>query len=345
MCASIFTPMAESAASGSSASPSRRSVPEGIALLNSTSRSGSSQVPSWIAAAPQTGRTNARATALRRHANLCSTQRIASGPRSHRTIGSKRFFTIRPIGGNKAAKKQSDAAHSWSSGEQSRAQQASDETRAQLAEANQAYHAKFGTVFLICATGKSAEEILASARARLAERSGDRTPASPPKNSARSRACAWRSSSPREPPIMSQITTHVLDVSLGRPAAGVPVVLEIKKPGTRGRNSAAAPPTATAASATCWPPTRLSPGAYRFTFDTASYFESRKSAGFYPQVAIEFEVRDAQGALPRTAAAESLRLLHLPRQLIPSGTPISRLAVFVDEKKFHGSQGDGQCKT
>jgi allantoicase len=78
------------------------------------------------------------------------------------------FLHHPPIGDSKAAKKQSQAARKWSSGEQSRAQQASDETRAQLAEANQAYHAKFGTVYLICATGKTAEEILASARARLA---------------------------------------------------------------------------------------------------------------------------------------------------------------------------------
>jgi 5-hydroxyisourate hydrolase len=28
---------------------------------------------------------------------------------------------------------------------------------------------------------------------------------------------------------MSDITTHVLDVSIGRPAAGVPVILEIQK--------------------------------------------------------------------------------------------------------------------
>jgi OHCU decarboxylase len=77
-----------------------------------------------------------------------------------------------PIGGNKATKKQSEAARGWSSGEQSRAQTASDETRAQLAEANQAYQAKFGNVFLICATGKSAEEILEQARARLANDAG-----------------------------------------------------------------------------------------------------------------------------------------------------------------------------
>ncbi len=77
-----------------------------------------------------------------------------------------------PIGGNKAAKKQSEKARRWSTGEQSRAQPASSETRAQLAEANRAYHAKFGTVFLICATGKSAEEILEQARARLLNDAG-----------------------------------------------------------------------------------------------------------------------------------------------------------------------------
>jgi allantoicase len=73
-----------------------------------------------------------------------------------------------PIGGNKAAKRQSGTARTWSSGEQSRAQQSSQETLARLAEANRAYHEKFGNVFLICATGKTADEILAIARTRLA---------------------------------------------------------------------------------------------------------------------------------------------------------------------------------
>jgi 5-hydroxyisourate hydrolase len=41
-------------------------------------------------------------------------------------------------------------------------------------------------------------------------------------------------------------------------------------------------------------PGALVQGVYRLTFDTASYFESRKSAALYPQVAVEFEVRDAK---------------------------------------------------
>jgi allantoicase len=76
-----------------------------------------------------------------------------------------------PIGGNKAASKQSDTARQWSKGEQSRAQVALEETRAQLAQANQSYQSKFGTVFLICATGKTAEEILSSLRVRLSNNS------------------------------------------------------------------------------------------------------------------------------------------------------------------------------
>ena len=72
-----------------------------------------------------------------------------------------------PIGGKKAAPKQSRKAKNWSSGEQARAQSASAETLAQLAEANAEYSAKFGNVFLICATGKSAQEILENLRARL----------------------------------------------------------------------------------------------------------------------------------------------------------------------------------
>ena len=73
-----------------------------------------------------------------------------------------------PIGGKKAGATQSRKAQRWSAAEQSQAQSASSETLDGLAEANRAYFEKFGTVFLICASGRSAEEILGSLRARLA---------------------------------------------------------------------------------------------------------------------------------------------------------------------------------
>ncbi len=71
------------------------------------------------------------------------------------------------IGAGKAAAKQSAKAKKWSAAEQSVAQQAQAETLAGMAEANFEYQAKFGYVFLICATGKTAAEILASLRQRM----------------------------------------------------------------------------------------------------------------------------------------------------------------------------------
>ncbi|MCP2339994.1 2-oxo-4-hydroxy-4-carboxy-5-ureidoimidazoline decarboxylase [Actinomadura rupiterrae] len=55
----------------------------------------------------------------------------------------------------------------WSRGEQSGAASAADETKRLLLEGNRAYEERFGHVFLICATGRTAEEILADLRVRL----------------------------------------------------------------------------------------------------------------------------------------------------------------------------------
>jgi allantoicase len=56
----------------------------------------------------------------------------------------------------------------WSQQEQSGTHGASGETMRALVELNRAYEEKFGFVFLICAMGRSADEMLASLRTRLA---------------------------------------------------------------------------------------------------------------------------------------------------------------------------------
>lgn len=71
------------------------------------------------------------------------------------------------IGESKAAAGQSDAEKRWSSQEQRGASTASDEARRALAEVNRAYEARFGHIYLVCATGKGADELLAIAQARL----------------------------------------------------------------------------------------------------------------------------------------------------------------------------------
>ena len=52
-------------------------------------------------------------------------------------------------------------------GEQSSVKKASDDTIAALADGNSAYQQKFGFIFIVCATGKSAGEMLELLQARL----------------------------------------------------------------------------------------------------------------------------------------------------------------------------------
>jgi 2-oxo-4-hydroxy-4-carboxy-5-ureidoimidazoline decarboxylase len=56
----------------------------------------------------------------------------------------------------------------WAQREQSGAAGAEASVRAALAEGNRQYEAKFGHVFLVCATGKSGAQMLALLRERLA---------------------------------------------------------------------------------------------------------------------------------------------------------------------------------
>jgi 2-oxo-4-hydroxy-4-carboxy-5-ureidoimidazoline decarboxylase len=55
----------------------------------------------------------------------------------------------------------------WASGEQASVKQASMDTIQALADGNNAYEAKFGYIFIVCATGKSAEEMLQILQSRL----------------------------------------------------------------------------------------------------------------------------------------------------------------------------------
>jgi 5-hydroxyisourate hydrolase len=98
------------------------------------------------------------------------------------------------------------------------------------------------------------------------------------------------------------LSTHVLDATTGRPAAGVRVRLE------RADDDGWAP----AVAGTTGPDGRLrlsgdphdprdpgdpaagggEPGVYRLTFGSGAYFEARGSATFYPEVSITFEMTE-----------------------------------------------------
>lgn len=62
---------------------------------------------------------------------------------------------------------QSERGAEWSSREQAGIETANDEVRKDLAATNQEYERRFGYIYIVCATGKTAEEMLAIARKRL----------------------------------------------------------------------------------------------------------------------------------------------------------------------------------
>ena len=71
------------------------------------------------------------------------------------------------IGESKAEKETGAEARAWSEGEQARAREASGETLDALSEANREYEERFGFIFIVCATGRTDEEMLAALRERL----------------------------------------------------------------------------------------------------------------------------------------------------------------------------------
>lgn len=77
-------------------------------------------------------------------------------------------FAAHPkIGAKKSVSQATAQSAEWSKAEQLGTQTAADSVKIELAEANRLYEDKFGFIFIICATGKSAEEMLEICRQRL----------------------------------------------------------------------------------------------------------------------------------------------------------------------------------
>jgi 2-oxo-4-hydroxy-4-carboxy-5-ureidoimidazoline decarboxylase len=71
------------------------------------------------------------------------------------------------IGEQQAAAAVSATARAWSAGEQSAMTRSSQATRAAMAQANDAYQQRFGRIYIVCAAGRSADELLKDLEARL----------------------------------------------------------------------------------------------------------------------------------------------------------------------------------
>lgn len=106
---------------------------------------------------------------------------------------------------------------------------------------------------------------------------------------------------------MSPITTHVLDTALGQPAAGIAVLLEIRR-GDGWVVLARGTTNADGRIPDLLPDgTRLETGTYRLTFETGAYHRAQGVRGFYPHVQIVAELNETAGHY------------HIPLLLSPFG--------------------------
>ncbi|CAN1139178.1 Uric acid degradation bifunctional protein TTL [Linum perenne] len=237
----------------------------------------------------------------------------------------------------------------WSKGEQSTAiSTATNSILQELADWNAQYRQKFGFIFLIFASGRSSAEILLQLKKRYENRpivefeiaaqeqmkvtelrlaklfstttrsavsedrvsiiGGHLTPTTTELSSGKASQVPTRRTRP-------PITTHILDVSRGLPAADVEVLLEMWQ-GTQARPSfgerdvggwvyqGSSTTNADGRSGELMSIVdAVNPGIYRISFNTGKYNQS----GFFPYVSIVFEINESQ----------KLEHFHVPLLLSP----------------------------
>jgi 5-hydroxyisourate hydrolase / 2-oxo-4-hydroxy-4-carboxy-5-ureidoimidazoline decarboxylase len=198
-------------------------------------------------------------------------------------------FAAHPkIGDREALRSKFSVVAAWAGQEQAGIRGAADDVLQRLLLLNREYEEKFGYIFIVCASGKTAEEMLAILESRLAndEPTELRLAAA---EQLKITLLRLRKLSPMT--ANGLITTHVLDTSTGRPASGMEFEL--------ARQTAAAERWMVIAQGTTNADGRSSglpsdgpiiAGIYRLRFATGAYFERQGIATFYPHVTVEFRI-------------------------------------------------------
>lgn len=207
----------------------------------------------------------------------------------------KEAFTGHPKIGNVESLKEKFAhTADWANDEQAKVTEANTDIINALANANQKYESKFGYIFIVSASGKSAEEILAIVNARLQNAIDDEIYVAMNEQHKITviRIAKLIENLSETVDLNSHITTHALDTSLGKPASQMLITLKgirdnqwkpmsVGITNNDGRISDVLPPGRL-----------LIPGVYTMTFNTSTYHKNNNQQGFYPEASIQFEVTD-----------------------------------------------------
>ena len=169
---------------------------------------------------------------------------------------------------------------------------ATKETIEALANANNDYESKFDFIFIVCATGKPAEEMLRLLNDRL-------------KNDLDSELQIAMNEQHKITLIrfkklfedfqflkMSQVTTHVLDTSAGKPGKSISVRL-MQNVNNEWKSIAQGITNADGRVTDLLPAGKnLSAGNYKIVFETGTYYTAQNIKTFYPAVEIQFTIFD-----------------------------------------------------
>ncbi|MFS4467772.1 2-oxo-4-hydroxy-4-carboxy-5-ureidoimidazoline decarboxylase [Maribacter sp. 2210JD10-5] len=182
----------------------------------------------------------------------------------------------------------------WAGKEQAKVDDADMDTLLALKKANDEYESKFDYIFIVSASGKSAEEMLAIVEKRLLNSPEEELHVAMNEQHKITviRLIKLIEEVALDKSLRSHITTHGLDTRTGLPAAGLPVslkqisgngkkLLSIGVTNSDGRVSDLLPPGR-----------NLEIGDYEMVFETASYQKTKGLNSFYPQVQITFSVTD-----------------------------------------------------
>jgi len=207
----------------------------------------------------------------------------------------KEAFTGHPkIGNLESLKAKFADTATWAGNEQAKVEEATEETIKALAEANTLYEAKFGYIFIVSASKKSAKHMLAIVNTRLHHNVENEIYVA--KNEQHKitviRLGKLIEGLLQEIDTSSHITTHALDTSLGIPAKNLVITLKEKQE-NNWQSLSLGITNKDGRIADLLPPGKfLKSGFYMMQFHTAKYYKENNSKGFYPEVSIQFEVTD-----------------------------------------------------
>jgi 5-hydroxyisourate hydrolase / 2-oxo-4-hydroxy-4-carboxy-5-ureidoimidazoline decarboxylase len=171
---------------------------------------------------------------------------------------------------------------------------ATSQTIEVLSQANADYENKFGFIFIVCATGKSANEMLQLLLDRLKNTSEEELHIAMGEQQKITiiRFKKLLTEGNFDFLKVSQITTHVLDTAVGLPGKNISIRLQTKRNNV-WQTIAQGITNADGRIPDLLPQNRnLKPDTYKMVFDTGSYYATQNLKTFYPEVEIQFTAFD-----------------------------------------------------